>query len=246
MSILANHLRKNYLKNPKSVNMSIPRSILVDPAVPNAARQQALNRIHADPGIPQDTTTSSFWVKDPHAQFASRSMRPLPSSADIVIVGSGITAASIARAVLQSRAPSASNPSKPTIVILEARDVCSGATGRNGGHILETADEYAELDDAYGAEAAGKIMRFRLSHLKEMLGVANELGLTEEVQARKVQFLSAYFGDQPWRDALERLRRLKEGMPEDTTEWVAYDKASMPKVSFHSCTKIIIETDWFS
>jgi len=114
--------------------------------------------------------------------------------------------------------------------MLEARDICSGATGRNGGHILETADEYAEIADVFGEESARKLLRFRLAHLREMLGVAEELGLTEVAQARNVQFLSAYFGDEPWKAALERLRRFKEGMPEESAEWVSYEGGSIQEV----------------
>lgn len=213
--------------------MPFAQLLLEDPSVSVSDRQQAINRIYSDPGIPHDTTTSSFWTQTLHPQFAQRSMQPLPPSADVVIIGSGITGASIARSLLQNRARSASStPPHPAVVILEARDICSGATGRNGGHILETADDYAELAEVYGEDAARKTMRFRLWHLREMLGVAKELGLTEETQARKVQFLSAFFGDQPWKDALERLQRFKEGMPEESSEWISYDRESMPGVSF--------------
>lgn len=213
--------------------MPFAQFLLEDPSISVSDRQQAINRIYSDPGIPHGITTSSFWTQTPHAQFAQRSMQPLASSADVVIIGSGITGASIARTLLQNRAKSAASASShPAVVMLEARDICSGATGRNGGHILETADDYAELADLYGEEVARKTMRFRLSHLREMLDAAKELGLTEEVQARKVQFLSAFFGDQPWKDALERLQRFKEGMPEESAEWISYDRESMPEVSF--------------
>lgn len=163
--------------------------------------------------------------------FTNYEEQPLAQHADVVIIGSGITGASIARTLLQNRAKTPSpDPSFPAVVVLEARDICSGATGRNGGHILETADEYADLADAHGEDAARRIMGFRLSHLREMLSVAKELGLTEEAQARKVQFLSAYFGEQPWKEAVERLRRFKEGMPEESTEWTSYEGDSIPEV----------------
>lgn len=57
---------------------------------------------------------------------------PLPDRADIVIVGAGITGASFARALLEQNhgKDSAGNPLK--VIILEARGVCSGATGRCG------------------------------------------------------------------------------------------------------------------
>lgn len=209
--------------------MPFAQFLLTNTSIPVSERQRALDRIHSDPGIPQDKTTSSFWLQDPHPGFAHRSSQPLPQQADVVIIGSGITGASIARILLQNRAES-TNASHLAVVMLEARDICSGATGRNGGHILETADEYAELADLLGEEAACKILRFRLAHLREILSAAEEMGLTEAVQARKVQFLSAFFGDGPWKAALERFRRFKEGMPEESAEWAAYEGGSIPEV----------------
>lgn len=114
--------------------------------------------------------------------------------------------------------------------MLEARTVCSGATGRNGGHILETAEEYGEFADVFGVDAARKLIRFRLAHLQEMLTVAEELGITTETQARKVQFLSVYFGDEPWKTALERMHRFKDGMPEESAEWTSYEGDAIPRV----------------
>ena len=209
--------------------MSIVQAQLNNQGIPASERQQALDRVHADPGVPKDATTSSFWLQEPHPHFSSKPSTPLPAEADVVIIGSGVTGASIARTLLQSRTQN-SNPSYPKVLMLEARDICSGATGRNGGHILENADEYADFADEFGEDAARKILRFRLAHLREMLSVAEELGLTEVAQARKVQFLSAYFGDENWRSAKERLRRFKKGMPEESEEWIAYERDSIPEV----------------
>jgi glycine/D-amino acid oxidase-like deaminating enzyme len=202
--------------------------ILTDPSFPADVRQQALDRVHADPGLPKTSTTSSFWIKPKH-DFGQTFSEALPTETDTVIIGSGITGASIARTLLQND-KFRSKSSYPSVVLLEARTICSGATGRNGGHILETADEYAEIADDCGVDDARKIMKFRLAHLKEMLAVAEELGLTEEAQARKVQFLSAYFGDEKWKAALERLRRFKEDMPEESAGWTSYEGDAIPEV----------------
>lgn len=216
--------------------MPFAQSLLSDTSVPASERQQALDRIYSDPGVPTDTPTSSFWLQKPHPNFTQQSTQPLPPEADVVIIGSGISGASIARTLLQScESPAASGTTQPNVVMLEARDICSGATGRNGGHILETADEYAELADTFGEEAARKCLRFRMAHLPEMLGVAEELGLTEQTQARKIRFLSAFFGKEPWKGALERLERFKSGMPEESAEWVAYEKDQIPEV----CSPIV-------
>ncbi|KAI5885671.1 DAO-domain-containing protein [Schizophyllum commune H4-8] len=57
-----------------------------------------------------------------------RTTEALPETADVVIIGGGISGATTALALLQSQTPPKS------IVMLEARELCSGATGRNAGH----------------------------------------------------------------------------------------------------------------
>ncbi|KAJ5096014.1 FAD dependent oxidoreductase [Penicillium alfredii] len=171
--------------------------------------------------------TSKMAMTNLHPRFAQHTAAALPTETDVVIIGSGITGASIARTFLKIQTQSSS--SHPRVVMLEVRSICSGATGRNGGHILETSDKYAELADVFGVDITRKTMRFRLSHLKEMLGVAEEWGLTSETQARKVRFLSVYFGEEPWKAALERLARFQVGMPDESAEWTAYDGEEIPK-----------------
>ncbi|KAK3897150.1 FAD dependent oxidoreductase [Staphylotrichum tortipilum] len=71
--------------------------------------------------------TASYWQDPPSALADHRSTPDLPAVADTVIVGSGITGAAVAWHLLQEE-------SSGSILMLEARQVCSGATGRNGGH----------------------------------------------------------------------------------------------------------------
>lgn len=211
--------------------MAFVQAQLSNPAIPAKDRQKALDRAFADPGLPSSNPTSSFWLRSPHPDLAKAHSATLPSEADVVIIGSGVTGTSIARTLLKSRkAEKRQNDSnRPAVVILEARDVCSGATGRNGGHILETAEEFADLEDMHGTDAAKKIMKFRLAHLREMLDTAEEYGLTEHCQARRVQFLSVYFDEDGWEDARERVRRLKAGLPEETMEWKICEREEIPE-----------------
>lgn len=136
----------------------------------------------------------------------------------MTIIGFGISGASIAKTLLESTRGSI------RVTILEARDICSGATGRNGGHILETGDDYDEFVRIFGIDGARRIMRFRLAHLEELMGVVEGDGVVAETQARRVQFLSAYFDDEAWLEALRKLRRLKEGMPEESREFFVYEE----------------------
>ncbi|KAE8157536.1 FAD dependent oxidoreductase-domain-containing protein [Aspergillus tamarii] len=212
--------------------MAFVQALLADPGIPIKDRQDALHRVLADPGIPGPLreSTSSFWLKDPHPQLANMQSPDLPQEADVVIIGSGITGASIARTLLEeSGQPGKINKGRPAIVMLEARDCCTGATGRNGGHILETVEEFTDWEAHYGLEAAKALTRFRLAHLEEILAVADKYGLTKETQARKVEFLSVYFDEERWRDAVQRIKRFKTCMPTESTEWKLLEKSEIPK-----------------
>lgn len=75
-------------------------------------------------GLPVPNPTKSHWHKDPSEKlFGHRTTADLPHSADVVIIGSGITGA-IAAHTLKARRP------ELNVVMLEAREACWGATGR--------------------------------------------------------------------------------------------------------------------
>lgn len=210
--------------------MSFVQDLLFDTRIPPAERQQALTRIFSDPGIPDKNTTSPFWLRDPHPQLSNRQSPSLPTEAHVVIIGSGVTGASIARTLLQDRSPgdaTTTKPDIPAVVILEARDICSGATGRNGGHILDTGDDFADILQSVGVDAARKIMK---RHLDTILRVADQFGLTDASQARKVRFLSVYFDENTWSKALQRLRVFRENMPVESAEWTTFEAPNIPTV----------------
>ncbi|OIW28863.1 DAO-domain-containing protein [Coniochaeta ligniaria NRRL 30616] len=80
-------------------------------------------------GLPTPNSTKSYWLNDPSKiLYGHRTTQDLPETADIVIVGSGITGAFAAHFLKHGDAPN------DTVVMLEAREACWGATGRNGGH----------------------------------------------------------------------------------------------------------------
>ncbi|RAO74200.1 uncharacterized protein BHQ10_010212 [Talaromyces amestolkiae] len=220
--------------------MAFVQQLLFSPSLSDSDRQGALDRIHADPGIPNPVcTTSSFWLKNPHPTLSKAQSKSLPEQAEIVVIGSGITAASVAHTLLVNKNPEDFSSIAKKVVILEARDFCSGATGRNGGHVLETADDYMELEETFGPDTAKSIMKFRLSHLQTILGVADKLGIAESSQARKVQFLSVYFEEETWAAAKERLKRFKDAMPEDSKDWVIHEKPLPKNFKLESATGVI-------
>jgi glycine/D-amino acid oxidase-like deaminating enzyme len=86
--------------------------------------------------LPVPNPMTSYWLKQPHPYAKLRTTPHLPVSCDIAIIGSGMAGILTAYHILQTSHANflkAGTP-MPRIVLLDARDLCSGATARNGGH----------------------------------------------------------------------------------------------------------------
>jgi len=80
--------------------------------------------------LPVETSTEPFWHSELHPLHNHKSTKDLPQTCDVLIIGAGFsgvaTAYNLVKGEVSGDAPDLS------VVILEARGVCSGATGRNG------------------------------------------------------------------------------------------------------------------
>ena len=88
---------------------------------------------------PAEFPLTSFWRAKLHKLDSHQSTEDLPPTSDIVVVGAGFAGASIVHHLLSK---SRDSSQKPSILILEARGACSGATGRNGGQCFKTILSY--------------------------------------------------------------------------------------------------------
>ncbi|XWX01908.1 hypothetical protein V2A60_009938 [Cordyceps javanica] len=76
--------------------------------------------------LPTPESTHSYWHHSPSPELLGHhTTDELPAEADVVVVGSGITGAFAARELVEGGR---------NVLMLEAREACWGATGRNGGH----------------------------------------------------------------------------------------------------------------
>ncbi|EAW15257.1 NAD(P)/FAD-dependent oxidoreductase [Aspergillus clavatus NRRL 1] len=103
----------------------------------------------------------SFWQANPHDLHNHRSTEHLPTHSDIVIIGAGYAGVSTAYHLLTDFTERVGS-----ITILEARGACSGATGRNGGHLRP--DLYGHIPtyiERAGAEAGAEIAEFEIAHV---------------------------------------------------------------------------------
>lgn len=89
------------------------------------------------PLLPVENATRPFWRTELDDLDELRTTPNLPPQTDIVIVGAGY--AGVTLAYYLSKLLGERSQLHPAITILEARQVCAGATGRNGISKYQTA-----------------------------------------------------------------------------------------------------------
>lgn len=82
------------------------------------------------PCLPVPNATVPFWRTNLDPLDSHRSTEELPSHCDILVIGAGYAGASTVHHILKQQ----TSPLK--ILLLEAREACSGASGRNGMYLL--------------------------------------------------------------------------------------------------------------
>ncbi|KAI8313525.1 hypothetical protein K4K61_007652 [Colletotrichum sp. SAR11_59] len=84
--------------------------------------------------------STPYWVANYPIEFEVEAENAaLPARVDVAIIGSGITGAVVAYELSRQ---------KPNlnVAVLEARGICTGATGRNGGHTVEDIGAGGKVD----------------------------------------------------------------------------------------------------
>ncbi|KAG6856518.1 hypothetical protein H0H87_003606 [Tephrocybe sp. NHM501043] len=127
--------------------------------------------------LPVPNSTHSFWINTPGANPLAQegSEGDLIADVDVCIIGSGITGTSAAYHLGKSFAGKEGPALK--VAILEARDFCSGATGRNGGHLTaEIFDNFVFRESRYGAEEAKKAHKLEIHTEHELVDLIKAEG----------------------------------------------------------------------
>ncbi|KAI0358848.1 FAD dependent oxidoreductase [Trametes cingulata] len=175
-------------------------------------------RLQTSPGLPIPNPTLPLWTVPPTSLPLHPGMEDLPDYADVVIIGSGITGTSVAYNLLHRE-------SALKIVMLEARDVCSGATGRNGGHINPPLyHDYNELEEKFGVHVAKVMIAFRRAHLTELLRIATEEGILSESECRETEHLDVFTCPKAFAASKQNLAKWRAAMPAESSSFEAIRK----------------------
>ncbi|KAK8087830.1 hypothetical protein PG997_002791 [Apiospora hydei] len=166
---------------------------------------------HTNPLLPVANPTLSYWRSEPHRLDSHRSTVQLPETCDVAIIGAGLSGVSVAYSLSSPAAqdPNDTGAPPPSIALLEARQVCSGATGRNGGHVkLKTASVLSIIEE-HGLEAAEQFAALVRAQIDALKGVVETEQLDCEFELRRSYdvFLHADEAremEAKWRECLQR------------------------------------------
>ncbi|KAF5602496.1 gamma-glutamylputrescine oxidoreductase [Fusarium pseudocircinatum] len=111
--------------------------------------------------FPPPNGMAAFWRSSPGSPDNHRSTAELPSKCDILIIGAGFSGASLVTHMLSQY------ESKDKLIVVEARQLCSGATGRNRGHIKPGVHNLcSNMAAKHGIDAGEEISEFELANFE--------------------------------------------------------------------------------
>ncbi|KAF2963613.1 hypothetical protein GQX73_g9970 [Xylaria multiplex] len=154
--------------------------------------------------LPRDNPTRSYWQLEVDDIADLRSTESLPDEADTVIIGSGITGAAVAFNLLRNGAQG--------LVMIEARQACSGATGRNGGHTKAASYlSFLHHQHEHGTEMAAKIARLELANIRAVHAFAREHGI--DCDSNPCSTVDVVYDPKQWATAQKAVKAMQDAMP---------------------------------
>ncbi|KFA45977.1 hypothetical protein S40293_09208 [Stachybotrys chartarum IBT 40293] len=160
---------------------------------------------HPPAPLPSSNPTSSYWLSQPDTNLQDIGRHDkIPSFADTIIIGSGITGALIAHELQKSMKLDQNG----NTIMLEARSLCSGATGRNGGHIKpDCYKNFARYEIQYGSEMAKKMCQFEIDNRKETIRFIKEQNLVSAAELIETRAVDFFMDKEAWKVAKHSLAR---------------------------------------
>jgi glycine/D-amino acid oxidase-like deaminating enzyme len=159
-------------------------------------------------GHPVTNPLPSYWhnPKSPLANVIEPEIDSPTQTYDYAIIGSGISGTMVAYNLLKA------HPSS-RIVMIEAREVCSGATGRNGGHTKAASYRtYLQHVEEFGKNEALKIARLEYANILETHRMAKELEI--ECESTPCNTVDIIYDAETFSQAKEAIKALRANASE--------------------------------
>ena len=141
--------------------------------IPRPRTDVARDDFPLPPIYPVPDASPSWWLRGAELQD-TRTTAELPESCDYCVIGAGLTGAAAARRLATLG---------KNVVVIEARGVAGGASGRNGGHLYEAAsDDYTALAARHGDAVAKDLLSFQDDTVQAMIDRVAELDLADRAE----------------------------------------------------------------
>ncbi|KAK3177298.1 hypothetical protein K4F52_009908 [Lecanicillium sp. MT-2017a] len=174
--------------------------------------------------LPVPSPTKPFWHQDGHRLSDHRSTEEIPTSQDVLVIGAGFTGASCAYYL--SHAPEA----PASLTVLEAREACSGATGRNGGHMRpESLATFAKFADKINMKTVDEIAQFEIANLIAVQELVQELNI--DCDFEQIQSANAYLDENLAEAAKAQQRQLADAGFDVVKRFKYHDETTAPAVT---------------
>ena len=129
--------------------------------------------------------TDSVWVhKDPYSQRPKFPKLNQDLQAEVCVVGSGIAGVSTAYELVTRGV---------SVVMLEARDVVSGESGRTSGHL--SSDGFIDIAQKHGNDGAKSVAESQAWAIKRIGEISEKLGIDCEYRQLPAYHISQYVKD---------------------------------------------------
>ncbi|KAF2688143.1 FAD dependent oxidoreductase-like protein [Lentithecium fluviatile CBS 122367] len=164
-------------------------------------------------GPPVHNPLPSYWhnPKSPLSAVIEPETSNPTKPYDYAIIGSGISGAMIAYNLLNTQ-PGA------RIVMLEAREICGGATGRNGGHTKAASYRtYLQHKEELGEEEALKIARLEYANIVETHRLARELGI--QCENEMCNTVDLIYDQETFEKGKAAIEELRADATDEEKEW---------------------------
>lgn len=200
--------------------------------------------IAVPPSLPSVHPTISAWQEPPHPTIATAQSSTLPNEVDIAIIGSGITGASVAYTLLNGTSPETSSL---RISVLEARNAVSGATGRNGGHLVSDSHIlFAGVVESLGEEEARRVLHFSEANIARLKALVSELDPVdrEAVELRDVVMTSAILDEELVEFVKQSVEMVERLVPDRTMHCRMISKEEGESVSSTTLLILVLGLTW--
>jgi glycine/D-amino acid oxidase-like deaminating enzyme len=200
----------------------------MSPTIPSSVISQLVKSAHQDPSLPRPHPSLAFWQL-PESELAHHRSSELSSQTTYAIIGSGVTGCSVAKNLLESL-PADSGAS---VTVFEARALTSGATGRNGGHLISPLPHvFSYIEKVLGKDEATKIGRFANRTLDAMYALSDESSeLSEAGETRRVTSVGAFYDQKVFDETRQSWIRYEQCLPECRGEHQVFGPEEALRVS---------------